>query len=392
MGKKLIYALAAIVLFTGIPGASYAYNFKLADVDWTIGGSVRLDVVYKFSDLGSVPTGQESKVKDWYLENPGNSRLYLKATYNRITAFYEDAVPTNPVGWYTRHLYADYKINDANSLLLGQTTSILAPLDPEQHLRQDKLMTGFGNLYPSRNPQFKYTYKSGGLTAAVALQDTKEAAASTFVTGNHIVEGYIPVVMAAVEYKTDMFMVMPSVYYQTYELKKNEDVATTKSVDVNSWAIALDGTIKTDVVLFAAEVWYGQNLSTWSIDQRSSSMKTTTMGAPIADPDNANDVKNVKSMGGWVQVGIPIKPVTIYAGYGYQQADTDMTPSETYEKTIATQGIYVNAKWEVKKGFYVWPEVAYFDNGKDAKKVLNDSNGNKLGNDLYAGVHFQYDF
>jgi hypothetical protein len=402
MGKKWILAIAAIILILGLPGASHAYKFKLADVDWELGGSVRFDMGYRFSDLGStpvMPAGQESKQTDWFLENPGNSRLNLKATYDNIMAFYEVGIPTNPASLTTRHLYAKYTFNDSNSLLLGQTTSLLAPLDPEQHLRQDKLLTGFGNLYPSRNPQFRYSYKSGGLTANIALEDTKTAVADTVVSGSHIIDSYIPVIEANLEYKTDMFMVMPSVYYQSYELKKNDALDTTKSVNLDSWAIALDGTLKTDVLLLAAEVWYGQNLSTFSIDQRSSAKKTTTMGAPVANAAGS-DIKNVKSLGGWVQVGIPVKPVTIYAGYGYQQSGVEKTDTATvqYDDKVQTQGAFINAKWEVKKGFYVQPEVAYFDNGKDAQKTLTAKDTiyaegeNNLGNDLYAGIHFQYDF
>jgi hypothetical protein len=402
MGKKWILALIMVVLITGIPGASHAYKFTLADVNWELGGSIRLDAGYRFSDLGSTPetpAGQESKQTDWFLENPGNSRLGLKATYNGVLAYYEVAVPTNTSSWTTRHLYAKYSFNDSSSVLLGQTTSLLAPLDPEQHLRQDKLLNGFGNLYPSRNPQFRYSYKTGGLTANVALEDTKTAVSDTAFSGSHMVDSYVPVVQASLEYKTDNFMIMPSAYYQTYELKKNDAVDTTNSINVTSWALALDGTFKTDVIQLAAELWLGQNLSTFSIDQRSSTRKTTTMGAPVANAAG-NDIKNVNSYGGWVQAGIPIKPVTIYAGYGIQQSQVKKTDTNSvlYEDCVTTQGAFINAKWEALKGFYIQPEVAYFYNGNDAQKTLTAKDTtyatgeNNLGSDLYAGVHFQYDF
>ncbi len=402
MGKKWLSILTMFFLITGIPAAAYAAKFKLADIDWELSGSVRLDTGYRFSDLGSTPTtpaGQESKQTDWFLENPGNSRLGLKATYENILAYYEVGIPTNPVSITTRHLYAVYGINDSNSFLLGQTTSVLAPLDPEQHLRQDKLLNGFGNLYPSRNPQFRYSYKTGAITVNMALEDTKSACADTVVSGSHITDSYIPVVEASLVYKNDMLMVSPSIYYQSYTLKKNDAVATTKTVSIGSWAAALDGTVKTDILLLAMEVWYGQNLSTFSIDQRSSTKKTTTMGAPVADA-SGGDLKNVNSFGGWLQLGIPVKPVTIYLGYGYQQSQVRNadTSAVTYEDKISTQGAYVNAKWEVKKGFFVQPEVAYFDNGSDAQKTLSAKDtvyaagDNDLGGDLYAGIHFQYDF
>jgi hypothetical protein len=214
-----------------------------------------------------------------------------------------------------------------------------------------------------------------------------------------MVDSYVPVVQASLEYKTDNFMIMPSAYYQTYELKKNDAVDTTNSINVTSWALALDGTFKTDVIQLAAELWLGQNLSTFSIDQRSSTRKTTTMGAPVANAAG-NDIKNVNSYGGWVQAGIPIKPVTIYAGYGIQQSQVKKTDTNSvlYEDCVTTQGAFINAKWEALKGFYIQPEVAYFYNGNDAQKTLTAKDTtyatgeNNLGSDLYAGVHFQYDF
>jgi hypothetical protein len=410
MGKKWTMFLLVAVLITGIPCASYAAKFKLADIDWDLSGSARLDVGYKFSDLGSTPTtpaGQESRQTDWFAQVPNNSRLGLRSTYENVSAYYEigfntrNNPGTNTNLLNTRYLYATYNFNTANSLLLGQTTSLLAPLDPEQHLGNDQQMKGFGNLYPSRNPQFKYSYVNGGLTASIALEDTLNACADSIVSGSHIVDNYVPVVQASLTYKNDMFMIMPSVYYQTYTLKKNDADATTKTVEIGSFAAALDGTLKTDIILLAMEIWYGQNLSTYGIDYRSSTAKqSTTMGAPVAD-SAGSDIKNVNSVGGWLQVGIPVKPVTIYLGYGVQQSqvkNTD-TASVQYESSIMTQGAFVNAKWEVRKNFFIQPEVAYFDNGKDAQKTLTKPAGsvyatgdNNLGSTIVAGIHFQYDF
>jgi hypothetical protein len=194
---------------------------------------------------------------------------------------------------------------------------------------------------------------------------------------------------------------MPSAYFQTYTLKKNDDVSTTQTVDVTSWAAALDGTLNAGFILLAMEIWYGQNLSSYGIDFRSSGTKeSTTMGAPVANAQG-NDLKNVNSAGGWFQIGIPIKPVTIYAGYGYQQSQVKRTNSATiaYNSNISTQGVYANVKWAVTKGFYIQPEVVYFDNGNDAQKTLTNPSGsvysagdNNLGGDIWAGIHFQYDF
>ena len=99
MGKKWTMFLLVALLISGIPCASYAAKFKLMDIDLDLSGSVRLDMGYKFSDLGSTPTapaGQESRQTDWFVQVPNNSRLGLRTTYENIGAYYE-------IGFNTRN-------------------------------------------------------------------------------------------------------------------------------------------------------------------------------------------------------------------------------------------------------------------------------------------------
>ena len=51
----------------------------------------------------------------------------------------------------------------------------------------------------------------------------------------------------------------------------------------------------------------------------------------------------------------------------------------------------------VKGGFFIQPELAYYDHGNDANRLQRSplASGLKtgdLGSEVFAGVHFQYDF
>jgi len=61
---------------------------------------------------------------------------------------------------------------------------------------------------------------------------------------------------------------------------------------------------------------------------------------------------------------------------------------EQYEDSVAIWSAFVSVKYPIFEGFYVQPEVSYFDYGDSKVK----SSTNDLGTDLFVGVHFQYDF
>lgn len=79
----------------------------------------------------------------------------------------------------------------------------------------------------------------------------------------------------------------------------------------------------------------------------------------------------------------------MYFGAGYQQAsvEDEDTPTTQYEDAVATFSAFVNFKYYIMKGFYIQPEVSYFDYGKNKEK-----GGGDYGEDILVGVHFEYDF
>ena len=121
--------------------------------------------------------------------------------------------------------------------------------------------------------------------------------------------------------------------------------------------------------------------------------KTTIMGVPVADA-TGTDIEDVDSWGGIVELILPVKPVTVYLGVGYQQSDVENPPAALFESDVATATLFINGKYNLTDNFYIQPEIVWFDYGHDAMKTLpgNAPGENDLGSELFAGVHFQADF
>ena len=71
-----------------------------------------------------------------------------------------------------------------------------------------------------------------------------------------------------------------------------------------------------------------------------------------------------------------------------------------WDDRVSTMGAFVNVKIPIVGKFYMQPELAYYDYGDDPCDTVNASTTNQfvglgntdLGSDIYAGIHFQYDF
>lgn len=399
MIKRCFWAVAVVPLFFFcVTLQANAVSFKFGEADISVGGSVRYDVGYKFSDLGDVPAtpaGQEDSLTDFFLES-GLSRANLKVSYDKITGFAEIGFKGDKDGntVSTRHIFAKYDMGSGNSLLVGQTDSILSIGKPDQRMMGDDILFGFGNLDLNRKAQIQFSHQAGPMLYQFAIEDNRNAVINGSPTGAHVSEQVTPALLMAVTYSDKGIVLSPSAYFQTVNLKAND--TTADDVTVNSWALALNGAFKIPAMTFSYEGWYGNNLSTLpgpNGDVRPA-RKTSSMLAPLAD---GTDIKDVKSMGGWFQFSVPVKPVLVNFGAGMEKADVENSGAD-YESSVQTMAVFANVKYEITKAFYIQPEIAWFDYGQDAKKTLTGAGvtyadgDNDLGSDLYAGIHFQYDF
>ncbi len=121
MRYRVIFAAGAMLL--SLQGYVQTMNFKMSDVDVTLGGSARVDAGWRFSDYGDVADGKLDSGTDYFLRNPGNSRVRLKAVFENMTGYAEMGLKTdNTVG--VRHFYGSYSfdLGGGNSLLPSRTT------------------------------------------------------------------------------------------------------------------------------------------------------------------------------------------------------------------------------------------------------------------------------
>jgi len=394
--KLLVLGLAALLVI-GLALPSWAASFKAGDVDITLGGSARLDVGWQMSDFGEMydiddETGEieyldvEDSQTTFFLTNPGNSRLKVGASYGDIFVYIESGISSS--GWSQRHTYGQWNMGEGNSLLVGHTWSIFSLHFANQRLASDDACIGAGCLYTSRHPQIRFTHKGDNFAFNIAIEDTKVDTSidGLWSSSAYLAEDIIPAIMASATFTMDMLSITPSVLYQQYNLKGISD--EIDDVDISGWGVSLDATAKTDMASIDVSVWYAMNAAIWAslFDQRGGLI---TAGAPISI--DGDDVEDVASFGGFLEFGVPMGDNTLYLGAGYQQSDTedyqDLIDEEDLdlEDSVSNYALYINYKYSITKGFYIQPEVAYFNWGDD---IL----GEELGSDMYIGVHFQYDF
>jgi hypothetical protein len=381
---RKIFVLAAAALFVlGMSTPSWAV------ADFAIGASARIDAGWQFSDLGdSNGIGGEDSQTQFFLVNPGNSRLNFKATVGDVTGFVEFAMGSTTVS--TRHIYASWDMGGGGSLLFGHTWSIMSFGFTDLRLNGDDANIGFGCLYFGRNPQIRYTYAGEAFTVKVSIEDPDEAFFGPASSATHLAESFIPMFSASVSFNPlENLSLTPSAFYTMYEL--TGIAPGVSDVDIDAFGFALDGRVDFDIARISFEGWIGENVgvSSAGFDSRPAAA-TTTMGVPVTDAVGT-DVEDVTAWGGFVQLTFRFEPAILNLGAGYQESDVE-NPGVNFEDDVATAAYFINVLYNLTDNFYIQPEIAYFDYGDDANKNAFGVGNSDLGSDIFAGVHFQADF
>ena len=207
----------------------HAASFKMGDVDMTLGGSARIDIGWQLSDFGDVQDGKLDSKTDFFCKNPGNSRIKLKTVYDTMTGYAEVGFKSdNTVS--VRHIYASYDMGSGNSLLVGQTDSIISEMKPDQRLNDDLNLQGFGYLYNNRKSQVRYTHAADNVAIKVALEEDRDVKDEYVdVSGDHLAEKAIPAVILAMDYKAGGLLVTPSSSLRKYVYNITQDPSRTFS-------------------------------------------------------------------------------------------------------------------------------------------------------------------
>jgi hypothetical protein len=371
MKKMWTLALAAL-LVAGLAFSAPAATFKIGDADFGIAGQVRINAAYQITDKGDVAEGASDSETDFFLKHPGNSRLSVWSKYDNMTGFIEMGFKEGNV-LETRHAFMNYDMGGGSSITIGQTYSALALHFAEQEMKGSLSLFGFGNLYSGRVPMIRYTKKGEAYTLMLELENTDTAERTGYTT-----DEITPALVGSLEYRTGGLALTPSFLMQQYEL--TADAAGLDDERVFAYAVALDAVYKfTNGFQLDGEVWYGENVGAFA--DAFDMVRNSGFGAPEYESDG--DVKNIASFGGWAQASIPVEPVVVHVGGGYQEAEVeDAGTADSMER----YGAFVNFSYYATPQFLIQPEIAYFSYGKDNNDV------NEYGSDTYYGVHFRYSF
>lgn len=325
-------------------------------------GSARLGYWYEMmeEDLN----GGESRINMQFAQY-STSRMGAKFDYNRILGKVEFGF--NGTSVYTRLLngtidFGAYKLligqdysgfNLANAA--SQSTSIL--------LGYENMLLGYGAAYDGRQPMIKLMLKNG---LYFSLSKPKKADALNL--GIESIDALIPKTNFGFNYKSENLGIYPTIGFNMSQY--NDDVA---GIDETVMAYIFATTFKYNMSKLAlqGQVNYGQNIKDYGI------ITNTFANASI---DTNEEIVDVTTLSGYLQVSYAIACGKVFAGGGYATSSSDnLTDSDT------GMSAFLQGNFHLHKHLSFIPEVGLIDD-------MEDGMGNVEGSEIYFGTKLQMDF
>ena len=360
--KKLLVLVAAIMLVGALAAAAAA-------ADWGFYGSSRFATFYTANDYGDQEDPDGDGDLSWFQQ--GNSRIGADVSGGPIKGKFEYGTGVN-----LRQLWGEYDFGSMQ-LRIGQDYTPVHTWTSAQVYGEDDDLCGTGAFYGSRKDQIKMIFSG----FEVALIEPSTDIGNNVLPADSDTDTMLPKIEVA--YRTSIgpgsVGIMGGYNGFTVESADGDD-----DVQINSWVLQAEG-------LFSFGAAY-VNLSGF------------VAGNPgnyggyydiyyLRDPDGMNvpssypvvtdwDSEDAQSFGGTLVGGFsPSDAMTIEAGLGYTSHKND----DVGDDADNTLGLYVLANITVGQGFFIVPEVGYFEFGDDA-------NENDEGGLTYAGAKWQMNF
>ena len=182
------------------------------------------------------------------------------------------------------------------------------------------------------------------------------------------VDTLIPQIQLAYAYRSKMFFIKGSGFYQTWNV---EDPIAEESVAINSLSAALSGRVNLGPAYVSLGGWYAQNGT-------ASDTRTLLWGGftrPMINADN--EVVNYVVMNGTLGAGVQISPkLGINFGVCYNSGAYDKDSVNTDFQT----NYFLNLKTNIGPIMFT-PEIGYFDKGEKA--------GREQSKELYVTAQFK---
>ena len=302
-------------------------------------------------------------------------------------------------GVEVRHAYGWWDINPDLKLTAGKTTTPFSPLNPSQLLgarsgSYNIIGAGFGDIYPSRIPQVRGTYRfNKNIRLALALVDPTGVAD---VVGDRGPWSWgveystkIPRIDIGVPITLDWIKFYPSLMWQrrTVDNLRQSNWAKEQGYptdDAMTTYVASLG-LKTGYgpLAFSAEGNFGQN---WGNAAGFMGFSYPAIFSSAGYKDGS--INDAESYSFWVDLSYKIGPATLHGMYGQMKTKNSYGEMD-FDSKSSMYGL--SCPIQFAKGFSIRPELMWYDEGtvEVRGKEFEDYNAGKY---LIAGVQFQITF
>ncbi len=370
--KNYITPIAAGVLLATTSGVANAKS--------TIGGVVFTNYyVQQLEDRGGV---QGDDRTNSILDVANNSRFRIRWDNEDSVSMYIELALRDDEKDNIRHAYGKWDINETHQLLVGQTSTPFAPLNPNVAMVNNSGQ-GYGSVSPSRPSQIRYTYKflnrQGAL--AIALVDPnggfdpqKNSGSKSGGNSAGDRETRVPRMDIGLAYKTFNWQIFPSMFYH--------DQSYTEGDDLESYGYSLGAKTGAGAFTFAAEVGGGRN---WGNTKMSMSGSDAGDNAGAVYDSVGRKLEDTDNTGYWVDLGWRFNNSTIKgsAHFVYGALSSDADGYFDYESNMVGVSVPIDLPW-IARGFRIRPEVFRFE---DENKLTGLDRSQTIW-----GVQLQYTF
>lgn len=350
--KKFLIMLTALALVCafGIPAGA-------GDAPWSFYGSGRMSTFYN-SDAdraGAIDPDDTGTI--WSLQ--GNSRIGARVSGDTISGRFEYGSGPN-----LRILYGAYHAN-GHEFLVGQTYTPLGSMFPSsQVFGGDAGLLDVGFVYNGRRPMLQWKYE--GLRIALI----NAHAVNDLGTGGDT-DSTIPKAEIRYNFKTDTFFADVFGGYQTYAI--DGQAPADFDDDVTSYVVGLGGGVNFGPGYFKGQVNWMRNAGPYGLWQEGNDDPVVVAGS-LVDNDGFG-------IGG--VIGFKATDTLAFeGGIGYTAFELDTSGANT-DDTIS---YYLQATIDIAPGFFIVPEVGYYDYGE------GHADDSDQGSKTYFGAKWQINF
>lgn len=363
--KHIVTPVAAGILMAATSNVAHAKS--------TIGG-----VVFTNFYVNSLENQQGEDYTNTQLDVANNSRFRIRWDNEDSVSMYVELALRDDDKDTLRHAYGKWDISEKHQILVGQTSTPFAPLNPNVAMVNNSGQA-YGSVSPSRPSQIRYTYKfldrQGAL--AVALVDPNSGEKAEDINGDDSAgkrETTMPRLDVGMAYRTFNWQIFPSVFYHSQDY--------TNGDDLTAYGYSFGAKTGSGPFTFAAEIGGGRN---WGNTKMSLSGSYAGNNAGAIYDATGNRIEDNDNFGYWMDLGWRFTGEetkgSVHLVYGSLQSEAGAM--RDMESSMVGLSVPIDLPW-IARGFRVRPELFHF---KDEDNIAGVDESQTI-----FGVQLQYTF